>query len=377
MNSILQLLQQQLSQSPMGTMGNPLSMPSVMQAPMGRNAPIGTSSLLNDLQQQLSQSPIQPMGNRQTYAMQTPTGQNVPQGIVPQGQQMSLGDPSTLSGRIQEWLGSAEPDKGGLAQSILSGRSQPTMNDWADSVAQTATTGKPVSSDSIADERLAGAVKALDTLQQAEFERQKFGETQRHNLATEALTGERTAYLNRGGAQRPLPVQALKLIDESTDIIGTAGSINADLGNVIKTIDNGALDLGPMTNLGSQARNFTGLSSPNSRNYGSFMASLEKLRNDSLRLNKGVQTEGDSQRAWNELVKNINDEGLVRQRLDEIIKINERGANLQKVAADRIMMNYGRDPMDYSAYEGQQGAVMNQSSSRRQRLEELRQKAGQ
>lgn len=281
-------------------------------------------------------------------------------------------DPRGISRQIQEWLGAASPMEGGKIEEILAKRPRPGLGDWADSVAQTATTGKPVSPEIFSDARMENAMELLSELQKSQFQQQQFAETQRHNLATEALTGERNQYLNRGAVNKPLPVQALKLIDESTDVIGTANTINADLNNVLKTIDAGKLDLGPVQNIGSELRNFSGLSSENSRNYGSFMSSLEKLRNDSLRLNKGVQTEGDSIRAWNELVKNINDENLVKQRLEEIVKINERGANLQKVAADRIMMNYGRDPLDYSAYENQPGAVMTQSP--RQRLEELRRK---
>ena len=88
-----------------------------------------------------------------------------------------------------------------------------------------------------------------------------------------------------------------------------------------------------------------------SRNYGTFKTSLEKMRNDSLRLNKGVQTEGDAVRAWNELFENLNDEQYVLQRLKEIQKTNARAADLKKLQVDQIRGNFNADPLDYSQYD--------------------------
>lgn len=128
------------------------------------------------------------------------------------------------------------------------------------------------------------------------------------------------------GAKKP-PVLSAKL---QQDEIGDAREIQAAVGmsgmldRTNDQLSNGSLDLGPVRNLQSRAQNFLGMSDAPSRNYASFKSNLEKLRNDSLRLNKGVQTEGDAQRAWNELFTNLNDENLVKQRLAEIDAINQR-----------------------------------------------------
>lgn len=159
-----------------------------------------------------------------------------------------------------------------------------------------------------------------------------------------------------------LPTPALKLQQEELDAIGTADAIKADLGAIRNQIDTGRLKLGVASNLGAKARNFAGMSDENSRNFQSFQSTLEKLRNDSLRLNKGVQTEGDAQRAWNELIANINDPNVVRQRLTEIQKINDRAANLRKNNVDVIRSNFGLDPLDVSAYQNQPPAVGSQGS---------------
>jgi len=162
---------------------------------------------------------------------------------------------------------------------------------------------------------------------------------------------------------KPLPPAALKLQNEALDIIGTANGINADLGQVEKQLDKGTLKLGPVQNVKSQALNAAGFSTPESRNFASFRATLEKQRNDSLRLNKGVQTEGDAQRAWNELFNNLNDEKVVKQRLQEIQKINKRGADLQKLQVDQIRANYGAQPIDYSQFENRPAALGNGGNS--------------
>lgn len=154
-----------------------------------------------------------------------------------------------------------------------------------------------------------------------------------------------------------LPPTALKMQNEILEEIGTASSINADLGAIGGQLATGGLELGPVKNLTNQAQNALGLSDEKSRNYSSFRSTLEKLRNDSLRLNKGVQTEGDAQRAWNELVANVNDPGVVAQRIGEIQKINQRAAQLKRMQLDQIRFNFGQDPMDVSGFTGVAPAV--------------------
>lgn len=179
-----------------------------------------------------------------------------------------------------------------------------------------------------------------------------------------ALTGEGGAPLpSKSAAPKPLPPAALKMQQEALDAIGTAGTINADLASVEGLIDTGKLDFGPVSNLKNKALNAAGASTEQSRNFATFQSTLEKLRNDSLRLNKGVQTDGDAQRAWNELLQNINDPEVVKQRLAEIQKINERGAALQQMNVDQIRANYGADPLDASGRLNQPSAIGAQNSA--------------
>jgi len=160
-----------------------------------------------------------------------------------------------------------------------------------------------------------------------------------------------------GYSTKPLPPSALKLQNESLDALATSSNIDKDLGAIVDQIGNGDLKLGLTDNLIGQAKNWAGYSDKNSRNLGTFKATLEKLRNESLRLNKGVQTEGDAQRIWNELIANINDQEFVKQRLGQIRELNKRGAQLQKLQVDTIRSNFNAQPMDYTKYEGMPNAI--------------------
>lgn len=157
--------------------------------------------------------------------------------------------------------------------------------------------------------------------------------------------------------ENKLPTSALKMQQEEVEAIGTAGTISADLDALTRQIDSGKLKIGPVENLLSKGKNLAGLSDENSRNFQSFAATLEKLRNDSLRLNKGVQTEGDAVRAWNEILTNINDPQVVKQRLAEVKKINERAAGLRKMNVDLIRQNFGVQPLDTAPVQNQSPAI--------------------
>lgn len=142
-------------------------------------------------------------------------------------------------------------------------------------------------------------------------------------------------------AAKPLPVAAVTLIENAQDSLAAAEGINQMLADYSGRINRGELKVGLLQNLISKTRNATNNSDANSKNFASLQATLEKMRNQSLTLNKGVQTDGDAQRAWNELMANLNDEGVVKQRLAEIQALNVRAAKLQREKIARIQRNYG------------------------------------
>jgi hypothetical protein len=158
-----------------------------------------------------------------------------------------------------------------------------------------------------------------------------------------------------GYSTKPLPTAALKMQNDAIDVIGTAGGINKMLSGVEQQITDKKVKFGPVSNLMNQGLNAAGMSTEESRNFASFKSNLEKIRNESLRLNSGVQTDGDAQRAWNELFQNITDTELVKQRLAEIKSLNNRAVDLQKLKVDSIRGNYKVEPYDYSKLDGAGG----------------------
>lgn len=152
----------------------------------------------------------------------------------------------------------------------------------------------------------------------------------------------------------PMDASIIKEQNEIVDKINTSQGLEASMNKFVGQIDGGQLDLGIMANLENMARNNVGMSTEQSRNLQSFKATLERLRNESLRLNTGVQTDGDAQRAWNELIANINDPLTVRQRLTEIAEINRIGSQLQNQKLNIMRSEYGRGELQLPNLYGNQ-----------------------
>ncbi len=170
---------------------------------------------------------------------------------------------------------------------------------------------------------------------------------------------------NRGGAQivpgiypvpkeptpKTVPASVAKLQDGLLEDIGLASGIAVDLTSLDKQISSGDLSFGPIDNLVSKVLNDTGNSTEASRNSQTAMATLEKMRNDSLRLNKGTQTEGDAVRAWTENFPSLGDTKAVSQRLQQIAAFNERALKEKKARLAKIRADYGQGEIDTKEFE--------------------------
>ncbi|PIB91294.1 hypothetical protein [Caulobacter sp. FWC2] len=159
--------------------------------------------------------------------------------------------------------------------------------------------------------------------------------------------GKKITVLGSNGA----PQKALRQGDQTAETgdieaMQSANALSEQLAGYHEKIDGGKLRLSPVANAVNTVRNAVGASTDESRNYGSFKAGLEKMRNDSLRLNKGVQTEGDAQRAWNELIANTGDQEFVKQRLAEIQAIDDQAVRLRGQTINARRSAQGVDPLD-------------------------------
>lgn len=129
---------------------------------------------------------------------------------------------------------------------------------------------------------------------------------------------------------RPLSATQQKQLETyAQDVVSLEGT-NEAIDRYLGQLSSGQLNFGALENIESGIRNRLGLSDDNSRNQALFRSDMERLRNESLRLNSGVQTEGDAQRAWNELFGNLNDSRVVEQQLRRIKQINDRALQFRR-----------------------------------------------
>lgn len=142
-------------------------------------------------------------------------------------------------------------------------------------------------------------------------------------------------------APKPIPAGILRMRRDSREALSVAEGMGSEIANVRSQLKNGQIQLGPMQNQIYRARNAAGQSDAQSRAYQGMLSTFEKLRNDSLRLNNGVQTEGDAQRAWSELLGNLGDNTNVDEQLQRIERINQRAIQLHTENMDEIDGEYG------------------------------------
>ena len=150
-------------------------------------------------------------------------------------------------------------------------------------------------------------------------------------------------------AKPQLPPKGIEAQQERLDKRASVNSITADLAGILKDLDTGRLVLGPRRNLENELKNKFGNSTPESIKYSSFLNTMEKMRNDVVRLNTGTQTEGDSQRAMNELMGSLGDTKNVRNRIGELIRLSNRAGDQHETAINTMRKEYGAEPMDFKS----------------------------
>lgn len=114
--------------------------------------------------------------------------------------------------------------------------------------------------------------------------------------------------------------------EAENDKISTLGRTNNLIQQNIDMLGKGGLQLGPVQNLIHKGQLAAGIQDPQAANYNSFMGNMNLLRDQTLSLQKGTQTEGDAQRAMAQLMTaySDNNEKAVAQRLQEIQTLNNK-----------------------------------------------------
>ncbi|HGM6772817.1 TPA: hypothetical protein ACKQAW_003412 [Stenotrophomonas maltophilia] len=143
------------------------------------------------------------------------------------------------------------------------------------------------------------------------------------------------------GGNSPLPVSALRELLGVEDALGGTQVLADIISKNARRLADGSLQVSPTSSLLARGRTLAGIATPGDVNYNEWQADLTKIVNESLRLNKGVQTEGDAQRAANELMS-ANDPATAAAALKRLAGFNQQAVELQQRKAALINGNYGR-----------------------------------
>lgn len=146
----------------------------------------------------------------------------------------------------------------------------------------------------------------------------------------------------KSGGGGSLPAAALKADLEIEDALGATQEAFSVAQKHLERMASGQLVIGPAEAALARARTAAGLSTDNDRAITEFNADKTAIVNASLRLNKGVQTDGDAQRAADELMS-ANDHKTALAAMKKLIKNNKRAVVLQNRKRRLIYANYGKD----------------------------------
>jgi hypothetical protein len=186
--------------------------------------------------------------------------------------------------------------------------------------------------------------EAKDQRQRALFENQN-QQLDRRLQSNEAIAAARQAASAAKGARLNPSLQ--KEEDNDFSMIDGAKAAASDIQPVIANLKAGTLQLGALRNAWNASRNFFGQSTPESQAYAELERGITRITNESLRLNKGVQTEGDAQRAAKEVLAAFgkNDTALMAKALEDLQRINVRAAENKARSIDRRRESQGVDLM--------------------------------
>lgn len=143
---------------------------------------------------------------------------------------------------------------------------------------------------------------------------------------------------------------AFKAEEEDFTALDTNANINQDIDKFSALLESGEMTLSAFDKPADFLATTFGYADEVNANRSDFRTFVKKLVLDSLRLNKGTQTEGDAQRATEAIFENINDERAVLRRLNELKRINERALANKKRSINRRRANEGVAAFDFSAY---------------------------
>lgn len=197
------------------------------------------------------------------------------------------------------------------------------------------------------------AVDAAANVEDRRDQRQQAQFNQQNTLQDQRLSQMLQIASMKNEKPKVLPAGLQKVENEYEDAINAhvnnVNSIRPVIDNLTPNPETGKapLELGPLKNAYNSSRNLFGRSTPESLRYQELEESKTRFVNESLRLNKGVQTEGDAQRAAKELEAAWakNDTEASRKAFERLEEVNVRAANNKAGLINKQRAAQGVEPL--------------------------------
>jgi hypothetical protein len=141
-------------------------------------------------------------------------------------------------------------------------------------------------------------------------------------------------------ANKPLPTVLAKEEDADYTLAKDAKNLATDAYSYINRIKTGEIKFGLKDRASISARNAFGSQDPDVIARNDYDQFLTQLTNESLRLNKGTQTEGDATRALKE-VKSAESAADAARAMNKLAEINARRVSDAKSSIERRRANAG------------------------------------
>lgn len=162
-------------------------------------------------------------------------------------------------------------------------------------------------------------------------------------------------------ANKTLPASLQVKEDEDNAAIDTAQAAVEDISPILSTLKNGQLNLSGFNNIMFKAKAAIGSDDPEVLQYQALQRQLTRFINSTLQLNKGVQTEGDAQRAANELnaAFSANNSKAMTAALEEMVKVNKRAVTNRQNSINRRRKSQGVSPVSGGSILDAADAIIN------------------
>lgn len=178
--------------------------------------------------------------------------------------------------------------------------------------------------------------------------------SQQNQQFNQQMKIDEAAFKREQAANKPLRADLAKEEDADYVLAKDAKNLATDAYSYINRIKTGEIKFGLKDRASISARNAFGSQDPDVLARNDYDKFIVQLTNESLRLNKGTQTEGDAQRALQE-VKSAESAADAARAMNKLAEINARRVSDAKTSVERRRANAGyKDvivPIDVPKFE--------------------------